>query len=266
MAVYDLEEQEQLEDLKAWWAQYGAYVSAAVTTVAVIVIGVQGWRWYQASQAEKAGVLYQAVSQAARANDAAKAKDPTTQIEAQFGGTAYAPRAALLYARLLYDAGDKSGAKTQLQWAIDHAAEDELKAVARFRLAQVLLDEKAYDEALRAIDVKTDDAFAAIYADLKGDILAAAGKGADARAAYQSAFAKLDSKSAYRTYVQAKLDALGGPIASAGGTPTPSAPATTPPAPAATPPAPAATPPAPAATPPAPATAPPAPAAAPAAK
>jgi predicted negative regulator of RcsB-dependent stress response len=241
MAIYDLEEQDQIEDLKAWWGQYGTYVTAAVTTVAVVVIGVQGWRWYQSSQAEKASVLYQAVSQAARANDAAKAKDPATQIETQFGGTAYAPRAALLYAHLLYDAGDKSGAKTQLQWIIDHAAEEELKAVARFRLAQLLLDEKAYDEALRAIDVKTDDAFAAIYADLKGDILAAAGKGADARAAYQSSFAKLDSKSAYRAYVQAKLDALGGPIESAPGTPTATAPAATPPAPT-TPPTPAAAP------------------------
>jgi len=221
MPIYDLQEQEQIDDLKAWWAQYGKYVSAAVTTVAVVVIGVQGWRWYQSSHAEKAGALYLAVSEAARAKDAAKAKDPATQIEDQFSGTAYAPRAALLYARLLYDAGDKSGAKAQLQWAIDHSSEDEVKAVARFRLAQALLDEKAYDDALRAIDVKTDEAFAAIYADLKGDILAAAGKSAEAREAYQSAFAKLDAKSGYRAYVQAKLDSLGGPTASAAGAPPP---------------------------------------------
>jgi predicted negative regulator of RcsB-dependent stress response len=213
MAVYDLEEQEQIEDLKAWWAQYGAYVTTAVITVAVIVIGVQGWRWYQANQAEKASVLYQAVSQAMHANDLAKAKDPASQLVTQYGGTAYAPRGALLYAKLLYDAGDKAGSKTQLQWAIDHSSEDELKAVARYRLAQVLLDEKAYDDALRALDAKTDDAFAALYADLKGDILAAAGKSADARAAYQTAFTKLDEKSTYRPYVQAKLDSLGGPVA-----------------------------------------------------
>src|SRR5215472_18861421 len=96
MAVYDLEEQEQIEDLKAWWAQYGTYVATAVITVAVIVIGVQGWRWYQANQAEKASVLYQAVSQAMHANDLAKAKDPATQLTTQFSGTAYAPRGALL--------------------------------------------------------------------------------------------------------------------------------------------------------------------------
>jgi predicted negative regulator of RcsB-dependent stress response len=213
MAVYDLEEQEQIEDLKAWWAQYGKYVSAAVTVAALVVIGVQGWRWYQTTQSEKASVLYQAVSQAMHANDLAKAKDPAAQLTTQFSGTAYAPRGALLYAKLLYDAGDKAGAKTQLQWAIDHSSEDELKAVARYRLAQALLEEKAYDDALRALDAKTDDAFIPLYSDLKGDILAAAGKSADARAAYQTAFTKLDAKSAYRPYLQAKLDSLGGPLA-----------------------------------------------------
>jgi predicted negative regulator of RcsB-dependent stress response len=223
MAVYDLEEQETIDDLKAWWAQYGKYVSTAVTTVAVIVIGVQGWRWYQAGQADKASVLFQAVSQAARSNDAAKAKDPAAQLATQFAGTAYAPRAAMIYAKLLYDAGDKAGAKQQLQWAIDHSTEDELKAVARFRLAQTLLDEKAYDDALRAIDVKTDDAFVALYSDLKGDILAAAGKTAEARAAYQVAAAKIDAKSAYRPYLIAKLDALGGPTPEPAAVPAPTA-------------------------------------------
>src|SRR5271169_1723622 len=79
MAVYDLEEQEQIDDLKAWWATYGKYVAAAVVAVALVVIAVQGWRYYQGKQAEQASVLYQAVSQAARANDLAKAKDPATQ-------------------------------------------------------------------------------------------------------------------------------------------------------------------------------------------
>src|SRR5438034_4014688 len=147
MAVYDLEEQEKIEDLKAWWAVYGKYVSAAVVSVAVVVIGMQGWRWYQGTQAEKASVLYQAVSQAAHANDAAKAKEPATQLTERFATTAYAPRGALLYAKLLYDAGDKDGAKAELQWVIDHAGEDELKTVARFRMAQLLLDEKQYDQA-----------------------------------------------------------------------------------------------------------------------
>ena len=223
MPAYDLQEQETIDDLKAWWASYGKYVGAAVVAVALVVIGVQGWRWYQGQQSEQANVLYQAVSQAAHSNDVAKAKDPATQIVERFGGTAYAPRAALVYARLLYDAGDKPGAKGQLQWVIDHAGEDEIKAIARYRLAQVLLDDKQYDEALKTLDAKTDDAFAGLYADLKGDVLAAAGKPTEARSAYQVALAKLEPKSAYRGYLQAKLDALGGPLPVAPAMPTPPA-------------------------------------------
>jgi predicted negative regulator of RcsB-dependent stress response len=210
MAVYDLEEQEKLDDLKAWWQQNAKYVSAAIMVVALIVIGVQGWRWYQRTQAEQAGVLYQAVSQAARASDLAKAKEPASQIVDRFARTAYAPRAALLYAKMLYDSGDKAGARAQLQWVVDHASADELKAIARFRLAQALLDEKQYDDALKTLDVKTDDAFAGLFADLRGDILAAAGKNAEAKAAYEIALAKIDPKSPYRSFVQVKFDALGG--------------------------------------------------------
>ncbi len=210
MAVYDLEEQEKLDDLKAWWEQNSKYVSAAVLVVALVVIGVQGWRWYQRTQAEQASVLYQAVSQAARANDVSKAKEPASQIVDRFARTAYAPRAALLYAKMLYDSGDKAGARAQLQWVVDHASGDELKAIARFRLAQAMLDEKQYDDALRTLDVKTDDAFAGLFADLKGDILAAAGKSAEAKSAYETALAKIDPKSPYRAFVQVKFDALGG--------------------------------------------------------
>ena len=210
MAVYDLEEQEKLDDLKAWWEQNSKYVSAAVLVVALVVIGVQGWRWYQRTQAEQASVLYQAVSQAARANDISKAKEPASQIADRYARTAYAPRAALLYAKMLYDSGDKAGARAQLQWVVDHASGDELKAIARFRLAQAMLDEKQYDDALKTLDVKTDDAFAGLFADLKGDILAAAGKSAEAKSAYETALAKIDPKSPYRAFVQVKFDALGG--------------------------------------------------------
>ncbi len=210
MAVYDLEEQEQLDDLKSWWLQYGKYVAAALCTLAVVLVASVGWRWYQQDQSAQASILYQAVSVAARDNDVAKAKEPATQIEDRYGRTAYAPRAAMIYAKLLYDAGDHAGTRTQLQWVIDHSTEDELKSIARFRLAESLLDEKQYDQALSTIDVKTDEAFAGVFADLKGDILAAAGKPADAKAAYQLALSKIDPKSPYRGFIQVKFDALGG--------------------------------------------------------
>ena len=214
MAVYDREEQERVEDLKAWWARWGNTASWVAIGVAAVIVGVQGWRYWQANRAEAASALYYAVSQAGRTGDAAKAKDAMATLAGQYGGTAYAPRGALLYAKQLWSAGDKAGAKAQLQWVVDHGSDDDLKQVARYRLAEVLLDEKNVDEALKVLDAKHDDAYAGLYADLRGDALAAAGRNDEARAAYQVALAKIDAKTAYRNFVQVKLDALGGAIAS----------------------------------------------------
>jgi predicted negative regulator of RcsB-dependent stress response len=209
MAVYDLEEQEKLATLKAWWDQYGNYVTGAVTVVCVIIIAVQGWRWYTRAQSEKAAVLYGAVSQAVGQNTPDKAKDAGAQLLAKYSSSAYASRAALLMAKLAEDRKDNAEAKNNLQWVIDHGSEDELKQIARLRLAYVLLDEKAYDDALRTLDAKHDDKMDGLYADAKGDILLAAGKPAEARAAWQEALQKMDPKGAMRSYVQLKLDSVG---------------------------------------------------------
>ncbi len=212
MAVYDLEEQDQLEDLKAWWARWGNHVSTVVLAVCVGIVGVQGWRWWQHTQAEQASVLYGAISNAARANDLAKAKDAMADLAAKYPGTGYAAGAGMIVAKMLFDSGDKAGAATRLQWVIEKASDDNMRQIARYRLATAQFDDKKYDDALRTLDAKTDDAYAGLYADLRGDILVAAGRAAEARAAYQTAVAKLDPKSPYRAYVQVKLDALGGPV------------------------------------------------------
>ncbi len=236
MAVYDLEEQDKIDDLRAFWRRWGNAISAAVIAVCVAYVGVQGWRWYQDKQAQEAAVLYGAVAAGVRASDVPKARDAMGQLADRFRGTGYAPRAALLYAKLAWDQGDKAGAKAQLQWVIDRADEDELKQVARFRLAEALLDEKQYDQALATLDAKHAEPFAGVYADLRGDALAAAGRHDDAKVAYQNALAKLDAKSPYRNYVQVKLDSLPGgaaPPAQAGSAAiTPAAPAAPPASPA----------------------------------
>ena len=228
MAVYDLQEQEQLDDLKAWWSRWGNTVAIALTVACVIVVAVQGWRWWNGKKAEDAAVLFNAVAQAARSNDVAKAKDATLALTDKFAGTGYAPRAAFVLAKLQFDAGDSAAARAQLQWIVDHADEQELQEIARYRLAELMLNEKQYDDALKMLDAKHSDPFAGLYADLRGDAYAASGRTDDARTAYQAALAKFDAKSPYRNYVQVKLDSLGGAAPAAIPAPVPGAPSTSP--------------------------------------
>jgi predicted negative regulator of RcsB-dependent stress response len=209
MAVYDLEEQEQLDDLKAWWSRWGNTVATMLVIASLAVVAVQGYRWWTLRKSEDAAVLFNAVVQAARANDIAKAREATSTLSDKYASTGYAPRAAFLLAKLQFDSGDAASARAQLQWIVDRADEQELKEIARYRLAELMLNEKQYDEALKMLDAKYSEPFAGLYADLRGDAHAAAGHTEDARTAYKEALAKFDAKSSYRNYVQVKLDSLG---------------------------------------------------------
>jgi predicted negative regulator of RcsB-dependent stress response len=207
--AYDLEEQEQIDAIKAWWNDYGTLVMLAVLACLITIAGFQGWRYYRGQQADKAAHLFSQLDDAERANEPKKVRDIAAQLVQNYGSTHYAGMAALSAAKASFDTGELDDARKYLQWTIDKAREDEMRDVARLRLAGVLLDEKKYDEALKVLSAKPADAYAALYADLRGDVLAAQGKPADARAAYQQALDKSDPNSQYRRLIELKLDAMG---------------------------------------------------------
>ena len=215
MAAYDLDEQEKLGDLKAWWARFGNYVTAGVTVVALLVAANQGWKYYTGKQAAEASGLYFALSDAATKNEAAKAKDAAAQLLEKFPSTGYASRGALLAAKVAFDAADLPAAKTQLEWVVANSKELELVSIARLRLAAVLLDQKQYDAAIAALDAKHSDAFDGLFLDMKGDIFNLQGKPADAKTAYEAALAKLDPKGSTKQYTQVKLDAVSATVGAA---------------------------------------------------
>jgi len=205
----DLEEQEQLDALKQFWKQYGTLIITLAFLALATFAGVKGWNYYQRGQSEQASALFGKLEEAVRKNDVAQIGSLGAEIIDKYGSTAYGPMAALLLAKTSYDNGDPAAAVTRLLWAIDKARDDETAALTRLRLAGIRLDEKKYDEALALLDAKHGQAFAPLYADLRGDILAAQGKPAEARAAYKRALDKSLPNSNYRNVVQIKLDALG---------------------------------------------------------
>ncbi|MBY4896190.1 tetratricopeptide repeat protein [Cupriavidus sp. AU9028] len=207
--AYDLEEQEQLENLKAWWRQYGSFLTWVLIACLLAFAAWNGWNAWQRKQAGEAAVLYEQVMKAAEARDVKRIQRAAGDLQQKYGKTAYGQMTALVAAKVLYEAGDSAAAKTQLQWAVDHG-DAEYSHLARVRLAGVLLDEKAYDQGLALLKDEPPAAFASLYADRRGDLLAAQDKRDDARAAYRQALDKLSANDAgMRQIIQFKLDALG---------------------------------------------------------
>jgi predicted negative regulator of RcsB-dependent stress response len=208
---YDLEEQEKIAELKAWWEQYGTLLVSLLAAAAIALGGWQGWRIWQTRQAQQAGALYEALLRASQAGDAKALRDAGGALLEGYPGTLYASLGALATAQFQFDRGDLKNARAQLQWVLARSSSAELRDLARLRLAGVLLDEGSHDEALKLLEAPHAAPFGAQYAALKGDILVARRQSAEAKAAYRQALEKADAKNeAFRASVQMRLDALGG--------------------------------------------------------
>ena len=205
----DLQEQEQLDTLKAFWKQYGNLI----TWVLILVLGAfaawNGWNYWQRDQAYKASAMYDALEQAAQAGDAERSGRVFADLKERYPGTAFAQQGGLAAAKVQFDKGQADAAKASLQWVADNAVETEYRTIARLRLAALLAAAKQYDEALKQLDGAKAAGFEALVADRRGDVLAAAGRKDEARAAYQAAWKAMDEKVDYRRLIDAKLTALG---------------------------------------------------------
>lgn len=211
MATLDLQEQEQLDDIKAFWKRHGNLITWLVTAVLLAFAGWNGWNWYQRSQATQAAAMFDELDKAASTGDADKAGRVFNDMKDRYGRAALTQQAGLIAARVQYDKGQADAAKASLAWLGDNAVEDEYRAIARLRLAGVLLDAKDYPGALKALDGASAKEFAALVADRRGDVLLAQGKPDEARSAYQAAYKAMDEKIDYRRLVEVKLTALAAP-------------------------------------------------------
>lgn len=207
----DLEEQEQVAELKAWWNQHGNLIVAVILAIALGFAGWQGWRWYQASQAAQAAGAYEALVKGAQDADAKAVRDAAGTLIESYPRTHYAAMGALVAARFHFDRSDTKSAKAQLQWLAENGRTQEFQDLARLRLAAILIDEKAYDEALKLLEAGHSPAYESQYAALRGDALLAKNQPAEARAAYKVALEKAgNNESAFRESVRMRLEALGG--------------------------------------------------------
>lgn len=206
--AYDLEEQEQLDEFKAWWKKNGQKTIALCVVLLVAYAAYNAWNYFQRKQAVEASTIYQELL-VSDVKDSKAVLEKSTSLIENYASTPYAARAALYVAKLNYQNNDAKNAKAKLEWAMNNAKESAVSAMAGLELAGILVEEKNYDAALKILDAKHDSGFDGLYWDLKGDILVAQGKKNDAKSAYERALTKLDAQGKYHLITEQKLAALG---------------------------------------------------------
>ena len=208
-AHLDLEEQEQLDQIKHFWAKYGNAITWALIVVFGSLAAWNGWNYWQRSQAAKASALYEELQRATIEGDAAKVERAFGDMKSGFGSTTYAAQAAMLAGKALYEAKKPEAARAALTWAMNDASDPAYQGLARLRLAGLEFDAKAYDQALKLLEVALPKALEPLAQDRKGDVLLAQGKPEEAKALYQQAWAGLSDRVEYRQLIEVKLASLG---------------------------------------------------------
>ena len=205
----DLEEQEQLAELKHFWQRYGNIITWALIVVFASVAAWNGYQYWQGKQASQASVLFDEVERAVQSGDMPRVDRSLADMKERFAGTALADQAGLLAAKAYYDKGNVDAAKAALVWVADKAKDDGYQSIAKLRLAGILLESKAYDEAIKALSGTFAKEFAPLASDRRGDVLMLQGKKTEARVEYEKAYKGLDERAEYRRLVEVKLNALG---------------------------------------------------------
>ncbi len=210
----DLEEQEQLDQIKHFWARYGNLITWVLIAVLGSMAAWNGWQYWQRDQASKAAALYDEIERAALARDAERMERALADMKNGFGRTTFASQGALLAGKTLFEAGKVDSARAALTWVADESPDSAYQAVARLRLAGLDIEAKAYDAALKTLEASVPKPFEPLVADRRGDVYMAQGKADEARAQYQSAWRGFSDRADYRKLVEIKLAALGVDVAS----------------------------------------------------
>jgi predicted negative regulator of RcsB-dependent stress response len=205
----DLEEQEQLDQLKHFWKQYGNLVTWALIAVLGAVAAWNGYNLWQRNQSVQAAAMYEEVEKVVRGGDPQKAERAFSDMKERFASALYTQQAGLMVAKMAYESGKTDSAKSILSWLVENGGDKGYSSVARLRLSALLIDLKSYDDALNLLGTGISSEFSALADDRRGDIYILQGKRPEAKTVYQKAYTAFDEQSEYRRLVGVKLNALG---------------------------------------------------------
>jgi predicted negative regulator of RcsB-dependent stress response len=213
----DLEEQEQLDQFKAFWQKYRNLITGVVTVALFAYASYSGYQWWRNSQALEASKLYETMISAIAKGDKDQTLRAADDLQKDYGRTPYAPMSSLIAARIASDAGDSAKALDYLRWAAKNSSNDGYLALAKMRLVSQLIErgtEKDFAEADQILKDKPVAGYDALWLERRGDWYLAQKNNAQAKVSYQEAWKKLDQAKEFpeeaRRLLKVKLDAVGG--------------------------------------------------------
>lgn len=213
----DLEEQEQLDQFKAFWQKYRNLITGVLTVVLFAYAAYSAYQWWRVSQAADAAQLYETMVNAIEKGDKDQTLRAADDLQNQFSRTPYAAMSSLVAAKIAADSGDAAKATQYLRWAAQNASDKGYLALAKLRLVSQLTElgtEKDLAEADAILKEKPIDGFESLWLERRGDWYLAQKKNADARTSYEAAWKQLNQSKEFseeaRRLLKVKLDAVGG--------------------------------------------------------
>ena len=205
----DLEEQEQLDDLKHFWSKYGPLLTWMLIAVLLAYSAWTGWQFWQRKQAAQASVLFETVERAVVSSDQALLTRALSDMQDKFASATYTQHASLMGARYFAEHEGLQAAKNNLIWVNDHASDEGLTALARLRLSALSMEEKKWDQAREWLKKPIPKAFEPLSLDRLGDIDLQEKKVEDAKTHFQQAWSTMPERDEYRQLIEVKLASLG---------------------------------------------------------
>lgn len=208
-----LSDREQEEALRAWWRDNWRWILSGIVLGVALLVGYFQWKDYRQNKAESASVEYAKVRTAAEQRNLEQAQAALATLTSDHDASPYAQQARMLVAKLHADAGKYDEAAAELRAVADKSKDGELAALAKLRLARVLIQQGKHDDAIALLDVEQLGAFAATAREVRGDAQVAKGDQSAARAEYAAALAAADDGQVDRALIEMKLQEVGGSAA-----------------------------------------------------
>ncbi|AIL32662.1 YfgM family protein [Basilea psittacipulmonis] len=213
--AFNLEEQEKISAIKAWWDKWSNLITIAVVLVVVAFFAHTGWKWYQAQHAENALAYYDEIVNASgdiSEENTARIKVSIDKLRESYSSTAYASRAIMIASDYFYKANRLDLAKDNLSWLIAQTSEfPEFTDIARLRLSTIQIEQGEYEAAQNNLNAIKDEKAQAMVKDKLADLAFAQGEVQKAVDMWRSIIQDehLTLSPGFRNYIVFKISTLG---------------------------------------------------------